>query len=48
MVFDFVEQYRGAMSIASEPGKGTNARLWFPRRETAVRGQRFDEGDDRQ
>ncbi|WP_166145481.1 ATP-binding protein [Methylosinus sp. RM1] len=44
MVFDFVEQSRGAVSIASEPGKGTNVRLWFPRQEPAVRGQRFDEG----
>ncbi|MBY6243056.1 ATP-binding protein [Methylosinus sp. Sm6] len=48
MVFDFVEQSGGAVSIASEPGKGTNVRLWFPRQETPVRGQRFDEGDDRQ
>jgi PAS domain S-box-containing protein len=48
MVFDFVKQSMGAVSIASEPGKGTNVRLWFPRQESALRDQSFDEGDGQQ
>ncbi|BGE87837.1 MULTISPECIES: ATP-binding protein [Methylosinus] len=46
MVVDFVEQCMGAVSIASEPGKGTNVQLWFPRQKIDVREQCFDADDD--